>query len=169
MKAAIVPLLLASCCFGQQPAAADVQQKTRARCSPNIANVDGNVTIHYDANACSGTDLKLIAELKKILSPFLADYPKTVKRLQELLDKKDVELVQKGEEVEDWVGKYKDLSRRLEEQAGDDELSRKAFELLQDGELERAGILLDEILARDENERRSRSAQPLQPRTRVPT
>ena len=150
MKAVIVLLLLALCSFGQTPPAADVRQESRGPCSPTIANVDGNVTIHYDAGACSGADLKLIEELKKILSPFLADYPKTVKRLQELLDKKDVELAGKGKEVQDWVGKYEDLSRRLEEQAGDDELSRKAFELLQEGDLERAGTLLDEILARDE-------------------
>ena len=150
MKVALLLSVIALSCFAQTSTAVKVEQASHARCSPNIANVDGNVTIRYDENACYGGDLKLIEELKKIVSPFLAEYPKTVKRLQELLDKKDIELAEKSAEVGQWVEKYEDLSGRLEKQGADDALSRKAAELLREGELEKAGVLLDEILARDE-------------------
>src|SRR5438067_2067126 len=121
-------------------------QVSYGTCSPNISNVSGNITIQFSGNGCLGIDPAAI----KHLNEFLADFPKTQRRLQELLDKKDLELADKMKQIEDWSTKYRQLSQRMEEQPADDELSKRAASLLKEGDLDGAGDLLDQILARDE-------------------
>jgi tetratricopeptide (TPR) repeat protein len=53
-------------------------------------------------------------------------------------------------DASDWAQKYRDLSKRLDEQAPDDDLSKRASMLLRDGELDDASALLDQLLQRDE-------------------
>ena len=62
-------------------------QASYGTCSPNIGNVSGNVTIQF-SGGCSGIDPTAV----KAINEFLAKFPKTQDRLQELLDKKDLEL-----------------------------------------------------------------------------
>jgi tetratricopeptide (TPR) repeat protein len=102
--------------------------------------------IQFSGAACTGIDPRAVRELNR----FLGDFPKTQRRLLELLDKKDVELADKVKEIEEWTTKYRELSKQLEEEPADDEMSSRAVTLLKQGELDKAATLLDEILARDE-------------------
>jgi len=98
-------------------------------CSPNIANVRGNVTV-----TCIGVD------------------PRALKRLNFELNQKNLQLADKIRKSNEWAKKYKELEARLS-QAGDDSLlSRQAEEYLREGELEKAGTILDQILGREEKE-----------------
>lgn len=72
------------------PASAQVTQQTTGWCSPAVAGTGGNVTV-----VCQGVD------------------PKALARLQELLDKKDLELADKIKEADEWVTKYRELEARL--------------------------------------------------------
>lgn len=104
-------------------------QRTEGWCSPAVADVKGNVTIN-----CTGVD------------------PQAMKRLNELLDKKDVELSQRIKDAEEWAARYRELLARIEKQGDDSELSRKAEELIKTGKLEEAGKILDEIIAKQEKQ-----------------
>jgi tetratricopeptide (TPR) repeat protein len=146
MKVALM-IAVASCvCFAQAPASKPVAQTSHGPCSPNISNVSGVVKIQFASNACSGID----PEAVRRLNAFLTDFPKTQHRLQELLDKKDVELSETVRQASEWATKYQDLSKRLTDQPADDDLSKRAAALLKDGQLDQAAKLLDEILAHDE-------------------
>ena len=107
---------------------------TKGNCSPIISGeVKGDVTITCES----------IPE-------------KALKRLNELLDKKDEELhhtkltlQEKIAEAEKWAKRYKELEGSL--QAGDDnELSKQALTALQAGDLNKAGELLDKSIAQRE-------------------
>ena len=104
-----------------------VDQQTTGWCSPAVADVEGNVEIH-----CHGVD------------------PRAQKRLNELLDLKDLQLQDKIAEAEDWARKYRELKRRLAADAPDNKLADQAKTLLKAGELEKAGAMLDRIIADDE-------------------
>ncbi len=91
-----------------------------------MADIEGNVTIN-----CHGVD------------------PKALARLNELLDLKDL-LADKIKEAEIWAGKYQELLDRLESQADDSELAKRAESLIREGQFEDAGRLLDEIIERGE-------------------
>jgi hypothetical protein len=86
------------------------------------------------------------------MQKFLAQFPKTIGNLNELLDKKNVELAEKVREVEDWTKKYGELSQRLEQQPADDELSKQAGDALKEGDLSRAEALLKELVAKEEKQ-----------------
>ena len=99
-------------------------QKTEGWCSPAVGHTQGDVTI-----ICQGVD------------------PKALQRLNELLDKKDLELQEKIREAEEWTRKYHELSQRLAEEGRDNALARQAEDLLKAGNLEEAGALLDRLIA----------------------
>ena len=123
-----------------------VSQSSMGVCSPNISKTNGNVTIVFSGSACAVDPDRL-----RGLEEFLKQFPKVTTRLQELLDKKDVELASKIQEAEEWAAKYRALKRRLEEQESGDDLSRQAGELLANGDPAGAGKLLDQVVARDES------------------
>jgi len=141
-------LLAGAAALSQAPKAVTpkVEQKSAGPCSPNIANVSGNVTLEF-RGGCAGIDPRAVKQINE----FLRDFPKTQRRLQELLDLKDQELAEKVKEIEEWTSKYRDLEKRLAALAADDTLSRKAAGLLREGDLEGAGRVLDELIARDES------------------
>ena len=94
--------------------AATITQHTEGWCSPAVwVKTQGHVTI-----TCHGVD------------------PKALQRLNELLDKKDLELQEQIREAEDWTHKYHELSQRLAEAGKDDKLARQADTLLKEGKLE---------------------------------
>jgi hypothetical protein len=97
-----------------------VTQTTQGWCSPAVADTKGNVTIN-----CQGVD------------------PRALQRLNELLDKKDLELADKIKEANDWAQKYHDL---LAAAADDPELQK----LIKGGELEKAGTILDQQIEQQE-------------------
>ena len=102
------------------------EQNTKGWCSPAVNETDGNVTIN-----CHGVS------------------PKIVKRLEELLDKKDVDLIKVQEEVDHWLKKYNELKNQLAQRPATDELAAKAKALLDTGDLEGAEALLKKSLAQN--------------------
>ena len=97
-----------------------VTQTTEGWCNPAVAGTQGNVTI-----TCQGVD------------------PRALQRLNELLDKKDLELADKIREANDWAQKYQDL---LAAAADDPELQN----LIKEGKLEKAGSILDQRINQQE-------------------
>lgn len=109
--------------------ASDIAQKTMGWCSPAVADVKGKVTI-----VCNGVD------------------PKAIKRLNELLDKKDIELSDKIREADAWTRKYNELQQRLTAEGKEDPLALEAKSLIQKGKLEEAGKILDQLLVSEESQ-----------------
>jgi tetratricopeptide (TPR) repeat protein len=86
-------------------------QRSSGDCSPNISNTgSGTVTLQILGNACQGIDPSFV----KQINVFLATYPQQQRRLNELLDKKDVELGEKLKEVADLTVKYQESVKQLE-------------------------------------------------------
>jgi hypothetical protein len=93
--------------FGMVVRVGATDQHTEGWCSPAVADTKGNVTIN-----CQGVD------------------PKALQRLNELLDKKDLELQAKLKEADEWARKYKDLEQRLSSEDQSKNLTRQARTLL---------------------------------------
>jgi tetratricopeptide (TPR) repeat protein len=108
---------------GRLTGAETITQTTTGWCSPVVNKAGGNVTI-----ICQGVD------------------PKALDRLNELLDKKDLELEAKIQEAEEWAQKYRHLQQRLTEEGRDSVLAQQAQALLEEGKLEEAGEVLDRLL-----------------------
>jgi tetratricopeptide (TPR) repeat protein len=104
-------------------------QKSSGWCSPNIANVTGNVTVN-----CIGVD------------------PRALKRLNAELSRKNLQLADKIREADEWTKRYKELEGQLNKASDDSVLSRQAEEYLHEGELEKAGAVLDQILGSEEKQ-----------------
>jgi hypothetical protein len=109
MKVLLMTGVACAFCFAQAPVSKPVEQTSRGACSPNLSNVSGVMKIQFASNACSGID----PEAVRRLNAFLTDFPKTQHRLQEILDKKDVELSETVRKAGEWAAKYEDLSKRL--------------------------------------------------------
>ncbi len=114
--------------LAQPPASAAVQIST-GWCSPNIANVVGNVTVN-----CIGVD------------------PRALVRLNAELSRKNLDLASRINEANEWAARYKDLESRLAQSNDDSALSKQAEDDLHQGELEKAGAILDQILAGEEKQ-----------------
>ena len=93
MKMTPVGLLIGlACAGGAQAGAAEVTQTTGngSWCSPALSG--NGITV-----ICNGVD------------------PRAMDRLNELLDRKDLDLKQKTAEANDWVRRYNELNAQLEE------------------------------------------------------
>ena len=127
--------------------AATFEQTTSGWCSPAVAAVQNKVTI-----VCNGVD------------------PKALHRLNELLDKKDVELARKVAEAEKWARRYRELEQRLADETNNAgrpdlaELLADAQRSLKDGDLEKAGALLNRVDRIERSRSRARRHPSLQPR-----
>lgn len=119
LSSVLIPLLVVA---SQQPQPTLVQ-KSSGWCSPNIANVVGNVTVN-----CIGVD------------------PRALTRLNAELSRKNLQLADKIREADEWTTRYKELEMQLSKAGDDSVLSRQAEEYLHEGELEKAGAILDQIL-----------------------
>jgi len=75
-----------------------------------------------------------------------------MKRLEELLNLKDLELTKKLEEADEWVQKYQDLKNQLATVSDDSELSNRAGQLIEKGEFEQAGAILNQLIEKQEHE-----------------
>jgi len=150
---AAVLFLIPAWTVAQIPVAAGrTGQSSSGSCSPNIvASGNGPVTVHL-IGSCNGIDPRLVRELTQNMQNFLAHFPKTIDNLNELLEKNKAELAEKVREVEDWTKKYRALSQRLQDERRDDELSKQANDALKGGHLERAEVLLKELLAKEEKQ-----------------
>ena len=97
--------------------------KTEGWCSPAVYQTDGNVTIN-----CQGVS------------------PKIIQRLQDLLDKRDLDLLESQKEVHQWLTKYNELKAQLEKYSATDERTLEAKALLEKGELEAVEMLFKKSL-----------------------
>ena len=122
-------LPLFSAATAAQQGAATIIQKTGGWCSPAIANVTGNVTV-----TCIGVD------------------PRALKRLNEELNQRTLQLADKVREADKWTQRYKELEKRLNSVGDDSLLSHRAEKYLHEGELEQAGAVLDKILRNEESQ-----------------
>src|SRR5260370_22108717 len=112
-----------------QEAPVTIVQKSSGWCSPNIANVAGNVTVN-----CIGVD------------------PRALKRLNAQLDRKNLQLADKIREADEWTSKYKELEAQLDRGGHHIALSNQAQEYLHQGELDKAGAILDNILPEEDKQ-----------------
>ena len=119
-------LLALTTTIGQQQV---IVQKSSGWCSPNIANVRGNVTV-----TCIGVD------------------PRALRKLNAELQQKGLKLADKIREADQWTEKYKELESRLSAAGDDVVLSKQAEEYLHKGDLDKAGAILDRILGQEETE-----------------
>jgi len=120
-------VVLCVCTLQAQAAVMEtITQTTTGWCSPAVGKAD-NVTV-----ICQGVD------------------PKALARLNELLDKKDLELAAKIREAEEWAQKYREVEQRLATQGQDEPLAQLAQALLKEGKLDEAGVILDRVLATGE-------------------
>jgi len=118
---------------GATPAvAAEVEQSTAGPCSPIQS---GN----NDVVNCNGVPQR------------------AVDRLNELLDRKDLDLKQKTAEANDWARRYNELNTQLEEtkkqltaNGEDATLVQTAQDLLHEGKLEEAHVIFDRLIKSDE-------------------
>ena len=119
---------------GTPSLAAEITQTTGSGswCSP-AQNGNGNTVI------CNGVD------------------PRALDRLNELLDRKDLDLKQKTAEANDWARRYNELNAQLEEtkkqltaKGEDATLVETAQDLLHQGKLEEARAIFDRLLQSDE-------------------
>jgi len=102
-------------------------QTTAGWCSPNIANVTGSVTV-----TCIGVD------------------PRAQEKLNAELRFSKAEVAEKLRQANEWAERYHELEKRLANSEWQNELSRRAEQFLHEGELAKAGQVLDQILQNDE-------------------
>jgi tetratricopeptide (TPR) repeat protein len=83
--------------------------------------------------------------------------PRAMDRLNELLDRKDLDLKQKTAEANDWAHKYDELNAQLEQtkkqlaaKGQDATLVQSAQDLLHEGKLEDAHAIFDRLIQSDE-------------------
>ncbi len=111
----------------QKQVAGPIVQKTSGWCSPVIANVTGKVTVN-----CIGVD------------------PRALNRLNAALSRMALQKEDKVREANEWTRRYKELETQLSKAGNDAVLSRQAEEYLHQGELEKAGEILDKVLATED-------------------
>jgi tetratricopeptide (TPR) repeat protein len=112
-----------------------VDQSTEGSCSPVFAKIEGNATVN-----CNGLD------------------PVIQGRMNELLDKENIELNDKVREAERWAGWYRKAEAWLEESGDTNALEREAEEALHGGEVDMAGNLLDQAIERGDRRSAKRYA-----------
>src|SRR3954465_4067846 len=103
-------LLLLAIGIGQATQSVSVQQSS-GWCSPNIANVIGNVTVN-----CIGVD------------------PRALDRLNAQLSRTHLELADRIRQANAWTARYKDLESQLRRNGDDNRLSQQAEDYLHQGE-----------------------------------
>jgi hypothetical protein len=82
MKIGDFVLCFGAFCLTQSPSAAQSSQVSHGKCSPNIANVAGNVSIQFTGTACADLDPDAVRKVNQ----FLFAYSKSQLRLQNLVD-----------------------------------------------------------------------------------
>lgn len=116
-------------------AAQQIRQATTGPCSPTVANVTGDVTIN-----CIGVA------------------PKALEKLNAELNRLHIGISAKIAQANAWTQRYQELDQALHEHIADRELAVKAEEYLHQGDLEMAGTILDQVLARDAADEHSLAA-----------
>ncbi len=127
---------------------------TKGNCSPIING--GSVTI-----TCIDIPEKALAQLNELLNApekwdQVYDSARTIRNLNDSIETKneklhrtELTLQEKIAEAEKWAQGYKELESRLQAE-DDNELSKQALAALQAGDLNKAGELLDKLIAQRE-------------------
>jgi tetratricopeptide (TPR) repeat protein len=109
--------------------ASNLGQKTEGWCSPAVADIKGNVKI-----TCNGVD------------------PRAMKNLNDLLEIRNLQLSDKIKEADEWTKRYRDLEESIKKMGDDDADSKEALRLIKEGELLKAGAILDNMILRQEKQ-----------------
>src|SRR5712664_884793 len=115
-----------------------IEQKSLGPCSVNVAGIQGNSTITVN---CPGVDPKTM----KFFNDAMAGKSRVARNLSE-------KLREALKEAETWRSKYIRLRERLSEVGIKSELSERAKDLIENGKLDEAGAVLDQVLAEEEKE-----------------
>src|SRR5215472_3755142 len=107
-----------------QPVVPSMQ--TSGPCSPVVANVVGDINI-----TCVGVD------------------PRALEALNVQLRQRKLDVAAKVREANSWTAKYLELDKNFREYKGDRKLAGLAEDYLHQGDLEKAGEILDQILTKD--------------------
>lgn len=120
----------------KSPSATVTVQQTEGFCSPIVSHVGGNVTIQ-----CKGLNPKIM----KVLNDQLAKTKRTI--------------AEKVAEANLWIERYNELKEQMAKiqasltiDAKQRQKSELAFKALENGELEKAGKLLDQVLIKEDYE-----------------
>lgn len=128
----ILPVLLAQE-SQQEQRVGQLQQSSSGPCSVNIAAVQGNSNVTI---SCPGIPPALMSKLNKLLN-----------------DNKDIhDIAARLKSAEDWRKKYEDLVEQLASADSENGLSRKAEHLIEQGRLDEAQAVLDQLIADDEKD-----------------
>ncbi|MBF0473853.1 MAG: tetratricopeptide repeat protein, partial [Nitrospirae bacterium] len=131
----ILILLLSSPVFAKEPYK-DIE--TYGKCSPIIEGNNNKTTVN-----CYDIDPRANNQLNELLD-------KNLKLSQSL--NKNLELLQKIKEAEEWAKRYHDLEESLKAMGDDDTDAKNALGLIKEGELDKAGAILDKILKKQESQ-----------------
>jgi hypothetical protein len=119
-------VLIAACLISAPCQAAEDISTPEDRCSLAVPEIEDRASI-----VCDGVDLKALA------------------RLNELLNKQDLQLHEKIAEAEAWARGYREVNGRLRLEERDIPPAGAAQELLKEGKLEGAGVVIDQLIGSD--------------------
>jgi tetratricopeptide (TPR) repeat protein len=119
--------------------------------SPAVRTESGNINIVYNKGLSKSQKETLFKELN--------NNQKVIERLLAELDEKEIAVEDRQSKIDDWVKKYRELEKRLEQKEGQNKIVAKAKKKLNDGDLEGAETLLvqsyESHLEQIEKERKS--------------
>lgn len=128
----------------QEPAAPRTGQAPSGACSPSFTGgASGGTTapIRFQADGCVGIASGAVGRI----NDFLMQFPRTRVSLERLLGRPGLEPAAKVRLLEGWATTYRELTLAVEEYGR----SRRAAELLREGDLDQAAVALDDLLRDD--------------------
>jgi tetratricopeptide repeat protein len=151
MKSVAVFFLLPALLLAQPEHKSETSSQTSTgKCNPNIVS-SGSGQVKVEITDACNDDPQALRSLTEKVQKLVGKYPKIIDRLQELLNKDDVELAQKAQEVDDWIKRFNELSAQLGQSPADGELSKREADALHNGDLALAERLQKELIAREED------------------
>jgi tetratricopeptide (TPR) repeat protein len=134
----------------------DNKSNIKGDCNVVVQGSDG-VTVNP---TCINLPEKAIQALESYLNEFLGDatqHQRELKRYDKLMNLQESEISELHQQIEEWVKRYQDLEKELKsvKAIGDisQELLDKALAALDAGDLDKAGQLLDELIAQLDEEK----------------
>ena len=120
--------------FLQQQQVGSIQQKSSGPCTVNAAGIQGGATVTIN---CPGVGPRAM----RVFNEELQKQGQSIKDLADQL-----------KTAEEWRRKYEELAERLAVAGIDNDLARKADELLKEGRLDDAKKILDQLIIDDEKQ-----------------
>jgi len=132
------------------PQIGSIEQHSEGACSPPIVDNQGQVSI-----SCEAIDKKALRYLEQQLSAQfrqlseqvhnLDDSSRTIRNLNDLNDNL-------RQQANDWARRFRELSARLAESRDDSVQTKQAHELIQQGEFDKAELVLRKLADKEEDD-----------------